>query len=282
MYAIVIDGNRKKEYEFSDECIFDNFRIIRNTIILNEKFYFKSGTCEALPDHFYVICNGIKEIQLFLYSDSLGISDFNIYERKDMIISAKNDADIINLDPFYRDNILRIEKNSLMSNSCLIFVNNFPYLGQDIKNGDFLEILGLKCYLYENFIYLNSFRNTCQLKKIKLDEKILKLKIQKPQMVNFHEGEQIEFKIKKLNKFTHPIWNKRSLLSQVGPAITMALTLCAISSINIYSSYLMNGFSLTMVAMGLMPLTIILSGVVWPFVINQLEKKNYEKSYNDA
>ena len=104
MYAIVIDGNRKKEYEFSDECIFDNFRIIRNTIILNEKFYFKSGTCEALPDHFYVICNGIKEIQLFLYSDSLGISDFNIYERKDMIISAKNDADIINLDPFYRDN----------------------------------------------------------------------------------------------------------------------------------------------------------------------------------
>lgn len=282
MYAIVIDGNRKKEYEFSDECIFDNFRIIRNTIILNEKFYFKSGTCEALPDHFYVICNGIKEIQLFLYSDSLGISDFNIYERKDMIISAKNDADIINLDPFYRDNILRIEKNSLMSNACLIFVNNFPYLGQDIKNGDFLEILGLKCYLYENFIYLNSFRNTCQLKKIKLDEKILKLKIQKPQMVNFHEGEQIEFKIKKLNKFTHPIWNKRSLLSQVGPAITMALTLCAISSINIYSSYLMNGFSLTMVAMGLMPLTIILSGVVWPFVINQLEKKNYEKSYKDA
>ena len=195
-----------------------------------------------------------------------------------MIISAKNDADIINLDPFYRDNILRIEKNSLMSNSCLIFVNNFPYLGQDIKNGDFLEILGLKCYLYENFIYLNSFRNTCQLKKIKLDEKILKLKIQKPQMVNFHEGEQIEFKIKKLNKFTHPIWNKRSLLSQVGPAITMALTLCAISSINIYSSYLMNGFSLTMAAMGLMPLTIILSGVVWTFVINQLEKKNYEKT----
>ncbi|MGN1406174.1 MAG: FtsK/SpoIIIE domain-containing protein, partial [Erysipelotrichaceae bacterium] len=282
MYAIVIDDRRKKEYEFTDECVFDDFRIVRNTIILNEKFYFKSGTLEALPDHLYVISNGLKDIHLFLYSDSIGISDFHICERKDMTISADNNADIVNLDPFYRDNILRLEKNSAVSNSCFIFINNIPYLGQEIKNGDFLEILGLKCYLYENFIYLNSFRNSCHLKEIKLDEKILKLKIQRPVLTNFHEGEQAEFKIKKLNRFTHPVWNKRSLISQIGPAITMALTLCAISSINIYSNYLMNGFSLTMVAMGLMPLTIILSGVVWPFIINHLEKKNYDRNYNIA
>lgn len=278
MFLIIIEKDKKEEVIFKDEYNHPKFKIIDKEFVLSEGYYLKKGNEKIETNHSYLISNDFEDIKIFVYKDDKGIRNYDVYQRKNFIISSYS-GDVITHDPFLRDKYLRIEGNSIDTNIDDIYLASRLYCGQEIQNGDLLEVLGFKCYIYDDFIYLNAFYNQCQINKIKLKEKIVKIKQSPIKINNYHDGENFKFEIEQLTKFNPPRNNKRDLLSQLGPAITMALTLVGISSINIYSNYLLNGFSLSLVAMGLMPLTIILSGIIWPLIISKVEKERYKKQY---
>lgn len=278
MFLIIVEKSEILEVNFNGEYIHPKFKIIENSFVFNEGYYLKSGKEKILVDTYYLISNGSEDIKIYVYKDSKGIDDYDVYQRKNILLSSFK-GDIITNDPFLHDKYLRIGEGYIDTDIEDVFLSERPYAGQQIMDGDKLQILGLKCYINEDFIYLNNFYSACTINKAKLKEKTVKVKQSPLKINNYHEGEKYVFNIEELKKFNPPRANNRDLLSQIGPAITMALTLLGISMINIYSNYQTNGFSLSLVAMGLMPLTIILSGVMWPLIIHKVEKNRYQKQY---
>ena len=158
MFLIIIEKDKKEEVIFKDEYNHPKFKIIDKEFVLSEGYYLKKGNEKIETNHSYLISNDFEDIKIFVYKDDKGIRNYDVYQRKNFIISSYS-GDVITHDPFLRDKYLRIEGNSIDTNIDDIYLASRLYCGQEIQNGDLLEVLGFKCYIYDDFIYLNAFYN---------------------------------------------------------------------------------------------------------------------------
>ena len=74
----------------------------------------------------------------------------------------------------------------------------------------------------------------------------------------------------------------RKLILQIGPTITMSLAMIMMAAINVYNSYLNNGSKLSIISLLVMPITMLVSGIMWPLISSSSDNRAFKKEYKIA
>lgn len=285
MFIILIDNDVLIKTKLKTSFNYKGINIKKN----NDEYIFELAYPYDLNDDFkvkekrYVIENyeSTNKIYIYVYKNDEGMNNFNIYPNRDLSIGENKAGTIINTDKYLSGKYLIIKDGIIQTNFNNVFLNNKRYLGETLKHEDVIDYLGTRIYYYKNFLYINNFHLQFNIKPARLKENIYHLKSEQIKIDNYFKRNHSDIVLKKLIQFNPPRkLNNKKLVYQIGPSITMSLAMSSIAAINIYNSYNNNGFSLSLIAFGLMPITIMLSGIFWPLLNRKHENKIYKKEYD--
>lgn len=221
-----------------------------------------------------------KKIIIYVYRQNTGIDVFNIYANKGTSIINRDGGSIINNDEYLKDKYLIIKDKHIISNYDFLLVNNVFYKDDELKHGDIIYYLGVEIHYYKDFLYINSFNLIFNIKSAYLKEKVYLFKPSRVKISHYYKRNYSDVVLDKLMPFNPPKkTNDKKIIYQIGPSLTMSMAMFSLSGINIYNSYLSNGFTFSLIALGIMPITIMLSGVLWPILNKSSENRKYKKEY---
>ena len=284
MFIILCDESLILKKEISTVFSYKGIHIFK----MDEDFCFKFDCPYYINESYrieerkYIIRNdeGLSEISIYVYRESTGLNDFGIYRKKDFYLSSATGADISTEDEYLKAGYLKYTDDYIETDYPDVFLNDKRYSGNKVKCGDKLCVLGLTIYIYADFLYINHFNNQINIEKALISGKDYVFKETKPKILNHYKGAKKEIKITEPGPFKRPNKpNDRKIIYQIGPSITMSLAMAFVASINIYTSYNNNGFTLSLIALAIMPLTIMFSGIVWPLLSRASENRKYKKKY---
>ena len=286
MILIIQNGHQliKEEigsYYHNNEIVID---IINKTIVLDNNYYFLDGskTKNLNYQKYEIKEKGSYEIKtIFIYDEDVSLTNYKIYDKRDFIISNNKNSTIVTSDPFLKEYYLVLRNGMLETNYDGLVYNYGSYNDVELVDGDYIEFLGFSFFYYSDFLYINDFLVNNHLPLKEINEKILEHKTYRPKINNYYEESYNDIEIETIETFSPPNRNNaRKLILQMGPALTMSLAMMLVAGINVYNSYLTNGYSLTMIALIAMPVTMLLSGVMWPIITSTTEKKSFKKEYD--
>lgn len=225
-------------------------------------------------DHF-------NNIEIYVYSDDNGFNDFKLYEITSFIYADNPKAPIINKDDNLKGVYLYLKGNTIQCNYKDLLLNNRIYNNEELKNGDKVCLLNFIFYYYDEFLYINNFKTVNRLSLKNIEEKLIKYEALKPRFNTYLIPQRKELELDVLKEY-HPIRipKQRKLVFQIGPSITMSMAMLSIAGINVYNNYLNNQPFLNSLVYILMPLTMLISGVMWPIIGSVSEKKSNLKELN--
>lgn len=286
MILLIKDGYHINTYKISSYYHVEGIVIDTKSMIitLDNNYYFLDDTKTKKLEYikYEIKQKGSYELkEVFLYQEDTSLSNFKIYEKRDFIISNNKNSTIISNDPYLKDYYLVFRNDALETNYDGLICNDKKYEGSELKNGDYIEYLGFNFFYYDEFLYMNDFLVVNRLPIKNIQEKINIHTYAKPEINNFYEEGYNDIEVEPLEQFVSPNRsNSRKLILQMGPALTMSLAMMLVAGINVYNSYLTNGYTLTMVALIAMPVTMLISGVVWPLISSTSEKRSFKKEYD--
>ena len=283
MFLIIIDDNKIIKKTFQKNYKYEGIEIdVDNSCIsLEEGYIFDDyvNKKDLLIKKYKVIDKNNKEIYLYFYKNDVGLNNYGIYEKTDINMSFNDETNIINKDNYLSDAKLLLINNHLESGFDNTFVNHKKCKETDLYNGDLIELLGFSFYYYDEFLYINSFNVEIKISKKTIEEKVFKNDVIRPKLINYYETEKKELIIDDINRFEPPRkGNSRKLILQVGPTITMSLAMILMAGISIYNSNLINN-KLGIIGLLIMPITMLLSGILWPILTSSSESRTYKKEY---
>ena len=287
MILIIKDGYHLHKTQISSYYHGEGIIIDSNNmnISLGNNYYFLDGTnTKKLSYQKYEIKEkGSYDIkELFIYEGDIALNDYKIYENREFIISDNKNSSIILKDPYLKEFYLVCRNKLLETNYNDLICNGKKYADQELENGDYIEYLGFSFFYYDEFLYMNDFLaiNRLPIKDIK--EKLIIHKKEKPKINNYYEESYKDIEVEPLESFSSPQRSSsRKIILQMGPALTMSLAMMLVAGINVYNSYLTNGYTLSLISFIVMPITMLISGVLWPIISSTSEKKTFKKEYDN-
>lgn len=288
MFVIIKDENKiiktniEKEYQYLGIHI----SISKDVIELSNDYYFDDNTRKksiVLEEYSINKLNRSEPISIYLYENDNGINDYQIYEKQDFTLDSNNASDIVIKDFYMMDYYLKLKENKLETNCSFLLLNGNYYNHQELVSGDYIELLGFSFYYYSSFLYINNFNVINNLSIKKVEEKEQLDRIIPYELSNIYEEPKKIFKLDEIKEFNKPRKNNsRKLVLQIGPTITMSLAMVMLATINIYNSYLNNSLTaLGIVALIIMPVTMLISGIIWPILSSSSDKRAYKREYNE-
>lgn len=249
-------------------------------IKLDNNYYFSDGTIsKQLEVKHYRIINKYNQIDLYVYDKNYGLSKFKLFKIQEFVAGASTSATITLNDPYLKNKYLVYRYGRLESNT-EILLNNRTYKDEDLKDGDKIELLSFTFYYFKDFLYINDLFVDIKLSNKELDKKIINYKINKPLINNYYEEKRNELIIDNLDRFqVQRVTNDKKLILQMGPTLTTSMSMLCVASINVYNAYLNNTSTLSLIALMIMPITMLISGILWPIISNNSEKKINNDEY---
>ena len=285
MFLIIKDNNKYIKQSLGTYYKYKGITIYKDIdycISLDDgySFYDGSKTIKVTINKYIVnVEDNYESIELYFYDNDKGINDYSIYENMNFILSSSCESRITNLDKYVNDD-LKLSDGMIYTNSDLLLVNSKKYKGEYLKEGDFVEFLGFNFYYYDNFLYINNFNVDNKLNRYDIKPSIIHKNKTVPILNNYYENPKVGLNLDKLEVFNAPKKsNNRKVILQIGPTITMSLAMIMMAAINVYNTYLNNGNSLNIASILIMPITMLISGILWPVIASTSENRGFKKDY---
>ena len=164
----------------------------------------------------------------------------------------------------------------LKTNSDYLLCNGKIYNNEILKNNDEIRFYNLHFIYYDDYLYMNNFLLDNKLKVKKIDETFIKYENTKPVIRNSYLPLKKELIIDKIPDFNEIKQSKqKSLIYQIGQSLTMTLAMLVLALVNVYKNY--NGTILEVLIYILMPITMLISGILWPILIRISENRELKK-----
>ncbi|MDO4500449.1 MAG: FtsK/SpoIIIE domain-containing protein [Erysipelotrichaceae bacterium] len=214
------------------------------------------------------------DIKIYVYKDDKGFYDYQLYENKPFIVAASSKANIVNRDQYLSNYYLYYKEKKLETNSDCLLLNGRLYKSEELKDGDEISFYNFIFYYYDTYLYINSFQVENKLPLKHIDEQLIVYKEEKVPIKSHYLPKKKEIVLKDIKNYeeVRKVTGKNLILS-IGPSLTMSIGMFGIAGINLYNLYLNNGSLLNGIIYLLMPLTMLVSGIVWPLIANKSEKK---------
>ena len=214
--------------------------------------------------------------KIYVYQDDADFKRYSLYFRHTLIVANNNQADIMMHDFPCKDAVLMLCNDHVQSNFLPLFLNGRPYQGEKLLNGDLLEWHGLKLFFHEQFLLINNLLGRVENGK----ENITFLS-------HFNDIPALKYndmsKEKVLKRPIKPVEEKvhhkefNPLIEQLGPGLTMTLTMVAVQGLNIYFNML-NGISIIQsLPYIILPLAMLGSTLFWPLAIRRYYRHKENK-----
>jgi len=289
MFLIIIDNDKqiKTVLEKNPYC-YKGIRVSFNIeyyLELDETFYINDYKDKKviLENKHYEILNdeSLYPIHLFVFENNEGINDFKLYENSNFVLTNNENTNIINNNYYLNYYYLSLKKGLIKTNSNYLYVNSIKENQKVLNDGDLIEYLGFTMYYYKDFLYINNFliNNKLRIKNVeeinfqyKDDSKLIYQRFREP-VVNLNIEELKELELPKDR-------NNKSLFLQIGPSLTMSFAMLSIAIINVYNNRLNGGSNISSLVFLMMPITMLLSGVMWPLISSKNETNKYQESYD--
>lgn len=287
MFLIIIDNNIIVKQTINNYYKYKGINIYKNDnyfIELKDGYHFDDNTLKKQIEikKFSIFHEDeLNEINLYFYESNKGINEYTLYENSFFELSNRINSTILNTDKYLDEYYLSLNNNYLETNFDHVLVNHKKYDGSFLNVGDYIEYLGFSFYYFDSFIYLNRFNiKDIHLNNLLINEKLINKSINLPIINNYYDIPKKGLKIDKLNDFNVPRkGNDRKMILQVGPTITMSLAMIMMASINVYNSLLNSGNRLSIASFLIMPITMLISGILWPILSSNSDKSSYKKEY---
>lgn len=276
MFLIIEDKNKFYKYIVNKNLHYKGIDIYakkRNYYIsLEEGYYFSDGSKIKpvyLKEYHIVNNNDYCDIILRIYKNDCGIDDFKLYKNQDLIISNDKNSDIVNLDKYVKDKVIKI-KNGFLSSNDFVLVNGFAKKEASLNAGDTIEQLGLKIIYNKNFLYINNFYIKNNLPILTVKQRILNYHIENKTEKYYFPLETKPLVVDELIHFrSNTRVKNRNILKTIIPSIVMSVSM-AIMAIN---NYLNNTQTLlSKIVVIATPTCMAISTILVPVVFNIIEK----------
>lgn len=283
---INIDAREGKWFLYSTSDV----KVIENNIIVDDIL--------LVPNNFYVVKRDNVSYLLYVSSDDSIMKTYSYSKDTKFIIGNTKSCNIVYDCPFfnnymigvgYSENNLVLQKNENFSGNIYVnkkSISDYPYI---IKNGDEVNIYGLRLLFINKMVFINSVSN---LTIYSDSAKIM------PFQFNYLEPIDMEIKdvdlyskddyASKAPRIRRVIETKKIELSQpprdgannemplilvIGPMFTMGLV-SIVTLVNSFMRFSSGQGSILQIVMGF---AMLLSSLVWPLVINLFNKRLQKK-----
>lgn len=288
MYIIIKDGLVFKRFNLEDisipylyKGIEINFNRGHYNISLKNGYFFEDrDKVRRLEYKHYVIKNKdiFNDIEIFVYENDKGFNEYKLYENKTFIFLASKDANIINKDRYIKNTYLVYQNGSLKTNADCLLVNNKKYNNELLKNGDEIRLYNLHIIYNDEYLYINNFLSNIRLKNKVIKENIVKYQNKVEPLNNYYLEPIKELEIEPISEYNEiKSFNQKKLIYQIGPSLTMTFATLAIASINVYNNYLNDAPLLNSIIYIIMPITMIISSILWPIISRASENRSFKK-----
>lgn len=290
-YLIIKDRKRYIHHKLSEEASFEYegisiyFKNGTYYLLCKDGFQLQSGDkITALKDERYIIesTSSFDTLELFVYRDGQGVDAYAFYENRDLMISSLKESDIKILDPYLK------EGEFLLHNGCIdsdleFSVNEKGYDGLSLKDGDLIEILGIRIYYYETFLYINSFQIENHLPLFEVKAFKPKYKRKTYRKLYCLKQEPVTLSLAKLKAYEpYEKRNNEQILKSILPSFVMSFSIILISSIGLYRNIEQGKGILDSLTYIISPLAMLISGVVLPVLFYRSENKREEQKSKEA
>ena len=277
MIVVIIDNNELIKEEFNSSYVYKRIVIDKTNVQCSDDYKFLDNTkIKPTTDYKFTVVALDHNIELFIYPDNN--SKYLLYENKGLSFGKSEENDIVSHDNFLDKDYFILKDNIIQSNSSFLFINNKKYNGQALKDNDIINVLGFELIYFKNFLYINNFMANNKLKLLDIKEKSIKYEIIKPTYNNYYIDTDNELIFDKLKDINLPHLNKqRNLFVQVGPSLTMSLAMLFVAYINVQRNRANSLYDVLPIV--IMPITMLLSALLWPIISHGLDVKNYKKEY---
>ncbi|MBQ0036471.1 MAG: hypothetical protein KBT35_06100 [Firmicutes bacterium] len=281
MFLIIEDKNKYYKYNVNKSLHYKGIDIYAKNknyyISLKEGYYFSDGSKTKpvyLKEYRIVNNNDYCDIVLHIYKNNDGIDDFALYKNQNLVISGNPISDIVNLDKYAKDKIIKIENGYLSSND-FVLVNGFAKKETDLSVGDTIELLGLKIIYNTNFLYINNFNVKNNLEALSIKQRVLNYHIDNRIEKYYFPLETKPLVVDELVSFKSNVRARnRNILKTIIPSIVMSFSM-AIMTIN---NYLNNSQTiLSKIVVIATPSCMAISTILVPIIFNIVEKNKDKK-----
>lgn len=286
MYIVIKDGInyiRIKTEKTSFPYVYKTVEIIQNNndffIQLKNGSFLDNSRIKKVENKYYFIRQKRigAEIEIFIYKTDEGIDNFSIYENEPFLIAHNLKANIISEDDLMSKYYLYYRDRKIKTNYDCVLLNGKLYKDEILVIGDEIRFHNFIFYYYDDFLYINEFNTINKIKKKVVIEKKIKYETKKIIHRNYFIKDRKDLLIDEIEEYKplHQINNKK-LIFQIGPSLTMSISMLAIAAINVYNNYLNNQPILNSIVYILMPISMLFSGIVWPLLANFSDKRKFK------
>ena len=259
--AIISKANYQQVTLVKNSILIDGYCY---TFIIKNNYIQINDNNISYNEDIYINQYKVKFIEMFS-----GFINYNKYQLNDeLIINYKNS--IISIKRINNKYLINSDQNNLYIDNRLN-INEFEITNQCVSCGL------LKLYFYNDILSMNVITLNNNYYKVNKylgslhDDKVIVLKKyrkskQKPKLIiKFPEYEKIMYH------------QKNNIILSIAPSLTMALASILVASITIFNGIQNNRSLIDFLPMIIIPITMCLSAVLWPFINYKLDKKRQIK-----
>ena len=140
-------------------------------------------------------------LEIFVYENDKGYRDFRLYNNVPFIFADNGKAPIVSLDPYIENVHLYLKNGQINTNYDWLLLNEKPYEGEILRDGDKIALLNFVFYYYEDYLYINSFMTENRLQEAKLREQTFRYENIRPKANTGFLPARKELEIKALKKY---------------------------------------------------------------------------------
>ncbi len=256
-------------------------------LMLDNGYYFSDMTkIRKIEMRDYTVCmeNNYSSIHLYFYENDYGLNEYNIYKRKDVLISKQGVSHFVSNDKYLNDAYFGIIGGEIKTNT-RVYVNGLRWVeGQKLNLKDKISIHGINIYVFEDFLYINRF-----LLKNKVNTYIPEKRIvhyeNKKEYPFIHIYQKVkEYRLEELKEYIPPKLDKKEL-STIWPNLIMVLSLSCIAAIGFYNSYLNDQPLLSRISLIVMPVAMAITSFIIPlfmYFLNRRKNIKTEKNHIES
>ena len=278
MLIIIYDNKELIKQSISSNYVYKKIIINQEEIKLIDDYSFNDG-CKRKNITYgkYEIINNNTIIELFIYKDIE--EKFILYKNNGFTFGKDESNDIVSDDSNINDDYIILKDNIIQTNSKYLFVNDKLFNNKPLINGDTIDLHGFRFTYNKEFLYINNFYCNNKLEKYEVKEKTIKYEVINPTYNNYYIDTNNELVIDKLKDINLPHKSKqRNIFLQLGSSLTMSLAMLFLAYINIEKNVNSNSIY-DILAILIMPVTMLISSLLWPIISNLIEKRSYKKEY---